>query len=49
MTTKRPTSLDVIRAMLRGHPAAALIVGAILGPPPGLDPPHTAHSSDEVG
>jgi len=47
MPTKGSSSLDAIRAMIRGNPAAALVAGAILGPPPGLDPPYIARSSDK--
>jgi len=33
------TILRQIRRTVRDTPAIALIVGALLGPPPGLDPP----------
>ena len=37
-----------IRKMIRSAPAIALIAGAILGPPPGLDPPLDVLPDDET-
>ncbi|MGB2983132.1 MAG: hypothetical protein WBC63_04640 [Candidatus Bipolaricaulia bacterium] len=39
MAASGKPSLAQIREVIRSAPAIALIAGAILGPPPGLDPP----------
>ena len=41
------TTLTRIRSLIEASPAAALIAGAILGPPIGLDPPSGGPPSDE--
>lgn len=39
MASLGASSLEKVRETIRQDPAVALIAGAILGPPPGLDPP----------
>ncbi|MFC2077229.1 hypothetical protein ACFLTM_00275 [Candidatus Bipolaricaulota bacterium] len=42
----RPSRAE-IREMIRKAPAVALIAGAILGSPPGLDPPPVIRSDED--
>jgi len=39
MTVSLSGRLQRIRHLIRTDPAAALVAGLVLGPPPGLDPP----------
>ncbi len=48
MAARGTSSLLQIRKMIRSAPAIALIAGAILGPPPGLDPPLDVLPDDET-
>ncbi len=48
MAASGTSSRAQIREVIRTAPAIALIAGAILGPPPGLDPPLTARPDDDA-
>jgi len=48
MAARGTSSLVQIRKMIQMAPTIALIAGAILGPPPGLDPPLDVLPDDET-
>ena len=48
MAVRETSALVQIRRMIRDAPAIALIAGAVLGPPPGLDPPVDVLLRDEA-
>jgi hypothetical protein len=48
MAVSGTSSLAQIREVIRTAPAIALIAGAILGPPPGLDPRLSARPDEDT-
>ena len=47
MAARGTSSLAQIRQTIRKAPAVALIAGALLGRPPGLDPPPVVRSDED--